>query len=306
MAERAAGQPDRVGRGPQVAADQGQVAGLDGDVGAGAHGQPEVGLGERGGVVDAVADHGDDPALGLQPLDDVDLVGGQHLGDHASSMPTSAATARAAALVVAGQQDRASGRGRAAGATASAEVGLTASATTQRRRGPAPSQPTATAVAPVACGLGERARRARRAGAATCSASRRGAADERPACPSTTPCDAEPLEVGEVLDRRQRADPVARAVGDRPGRSGARRRPRARRRAAAPRRRPRRRPATTSTQGHPAGGDGAGLVEHDGVDPAGGLEHLGALDQDAELGAAAGADHAARSAWPGRGRTGRR
>ena len=43
-----------------------------------------------------------------------------------------------------------------------------------------------------------------------------------------------------------------------------------------------------------------------GVDPAGGLEHLRALDEDAELGAPAGADHAGRWAWPGRGRTGRR
>ena len=55
--------------------------GLDRDVGAGAHGQPEVGGGQRGGVVDAVADHRDACALGLQPLDDGDLVGGQHLGD---------------------------------------------------------------------------------------------------------------------------------------------------------------------------------------------------------------------------------
>ena len=41
---------------------------------------------------------------------------------------------------------------------------------------------------------------------------------------------------------------------------------------------------------HVPGGDGAGLVEHDGVDPAGGLEDLRALDEDAELRAAAGAD----------------
>ena len=61
--------------------DEGEVAGLDGDVGAGAHGEAEVGLGERGGVVDAVADHGDDLALGLQAADDLDLVGGQDLGD---------------------------------------------------------------------------------------------------------------------------------------------------------------------------------------------------------------------------------
>ena len=40
---------------------------------------------------------------------------------------------------------------------------------------------------------------------------------------------------------------------------------------------------------HLTGGDGAGLVEHDGVDPAGLLEHLGAADQDAELSASAGA-----------------
>src|SRR5690606_4182213 len=44
-------------------------------------------------------------------------------------------------------------------------------------------------------------------------------------------------------------------------------------------------------QGHPAGGDGAGLVEDDGVDGAGALQDLRALDEDAELGAAAGADH---------------
>ena len=47
-------------------------------------------------------------------------------------------------------------------------------------------------------------------------------------------------------------------------------------------------------QAHLAGGDRAGLVEHDRVDAAGGLEDLGALDQQAELGAAAGADHQRR------------
>src|ERR1035441_4134662 len=42
--------------------------------------------------------------------------------------------------------------------------------------------------------------------------------------------------------------------------------------------------------GHLAGGDRAGLVEDHGVDPAGGLEGLVALDEDAELGAAAKAE----------------
>ena len=44
-------------------------------------------------------------------------------------------------------------------------------------------------------------------------------------------------------------------------------------------------------QGHPAGGDRPGLVEHDGVDPSGLLEHLRAADEDPELRAAPGADH---------------
>ena len=40
-------------------------------------------------------------------------------------------------------------------------------------------------------------------------------------------------------------------------------------------------------QAHPPGRDRAGLVQHDGVDGAGGLQHLGPFDQDAELGTAA-------------------
>jgi hypothetical protein len=47
-------------------------------------------------------------------------------------------------------------------------------------------------------------------------------------------------------------------------------------------------------QRHLARGHGARLVEHDRVHAAGGLEDLGALDQQAELGAAAGADHQRR------------
>ena len=40
---------------------------------------------------------------------------------------------------------------------------------------------------------------------------------------------------------------------------------------------------------HPTGGDGAGLVEDDRVDAPGRLQDLRALDEDAELCAAAGA-----------------
>ena len=65
----------------QAAADQGDVGGGDGDVGAGADGDAEVGLGQGGGVVDAVADHRDHVPVGLEGGDAVGLVGGQDLGD---------------------------------------------------------------------------------------------------------------------------------------------------------------------------------------------------------------------------------
>ena len=121
--------------------------------------------------------------------------------------------------------------------------------------------------------------------------------------------------------RRRRARPgpgwrrsPAPAAGRRAGRG---RRRRSRRRSGA-RRRPRpRRPARSSSllvgalgghdidQCHLPGGDGAGLVQHDRVDPAGGLQDLRALDQDAQLRAAAGADQQrGRRGQPERARAG--
>ena len=44
-------------------------------------------------------------------------------------------------------------------------------------------------------------------------------------------------------------------------------------------------------EGGLAGGDGAGLVQHDGVEFVRGLQRLGRADQDARAGALAGADH---------------
>ena len=100
---------------------------------------------------------------------------------------------------------------------------------------------------------------------------------------------AEALDVGEALDRGQRAETLSGAGGDgvgdgvlggvlecageaeRVGGVGAV-------------------DGDDVDECHAAGGDGAGLVEDDGVDLAGRLEDLGSLDEDPELGAAAGAD----------------
>ena len=121
--------------------------------------------------------------------------------------------------------------------------------------------------------------------------------------PSTTPSTPRPSRLAKPSTAGSGAELVARR-GRSPGRSGARRRPRARRRAAAPRR-GRAVGDDDVDEAHPAGGDGAGLVEHDRVDPAGGLEDLRALDQQAELGAAAGADQQrGRRGEPERARAG--
>ena len=78
----APGQGDGGHDAAQVAADQGDVGGGDRDVGAGAQGDAEVGLGERRAVVDAVTGHRDDVALVLQRDDVVGLLRRQHLGEH--------------------------------------------------------------------------------------------------------------------------------------------------------------------------------------------------------------------------------
>ena len=64
----------------QVALDQRDAGALHRDVGAGAHGDADVGRGERRRVVDAVAGHRDDAALAPVALDDRALLVGQHLG----------------------------------------------------------------------------------------------------------------------------------------------------------------------------------------------------------------------------------
>ena len=73
---------ERVDDTAQIPGHENDVAGLDGDVGAGADGQADVGLGQRRRVVDAVTDEGHLHALVLQALDLFGLVLGQHLGQH--------------------------------------------------------------------------------------------------------------------------------------------------------------------------------------------------------------------------------
>ena len=79
----------------EVALDEGDAGALHRHVGPGAHGDAHVGLGQRGGVVDAVAGHGDDAALGLQALDRLGLPRRAGPRRSTSSIPSVRATASA-------------------------------------------------------------------------------------------------------------------------------------------------------------------------------------------------------------------
>ena len=65
-----AGDGKRIGGGEEIGAEQRDGGGFGGDVRAGGHGEADVGLSEGGGVVDPVADHGDDMAFLLQSNDE--------------------------------------------------------------------------------------------------------------------------------------------------------------------------------------------------------------------------------------------
>jgi len=65
-----------------VAAEKDDVPGFHGNVDAVAHSHADIGTGQRGGVVDAVADHPDPQTGGLQFADHLFLTVRQHIGDH--------------------------------------------------------------------------------------------------------------------------------------------------------------------------------------------------------------------------------
>ena len=70
VAHRLARQPAGADDAAQVALDERHGRALHGDVGARAHGDADLGLRQRGRVVDAVAGHRHDAPFLLEPLDD--------------------------------------------------------------------------------------------------------------------------------------------------------------------------------------------------------------------------------------------
>ena len=66
----------------QVALHQDDVGRFDGDIGAGANGNAHIGSGQGRGIIDAVADHGNLFALGLELADLLLLILGEDLCHH--------------------------------------------------------------------------------------------------------------------------------------------------------------------------------------------------------------------------------
>jgi hypothetical protein len=103
-APRGPRQVDGSDDGERLAAQQHRVSGLAGEIGAGAHRDSSVCLGQRGGVVDAIADHGDLVSRGLQTAYAGELFLGEQAAEKAS-MPTCFAIVSAPCGRVAGQHD---------------------------------------------------------------------------------------------------------------------------------------------------------------------------------------------------------
>ena len=209
-------------------------------------------------------------------------------------MPTSAATARAVAAL---SPVRRTGRrpSRSSAATASRDVGLTASATASTPRAdPLPGDRRRCARPSVG-------RRRRSAGDRDPAVGQQRRAPDQHRAAADHALDAEAGVRGEARDRRQRRrgglrDRRATGCSDAASSAPAKRRTSS---ASSPR------GGDDLREPHPAGGHRAGLVEHDRVDAARGLEHLGTLDQQPELGAAAGADEQrGRGREPERARAG--
>ena len=256
--ERPPGEPDRVDGRAQVAGDEREVGGLDRDVRAGAEREPEVGLGERRRVVDAVADHRDDLALGLQA-------------------PRPRRPSRRV-----GPRRR---RGRCRPRRRPRSAGLAPSPV--RRTGVEPERPQ------LGDGLGarrlDRVANARAPRAAAVPARPRpavAARRRRPSRPSTAPRTPMPGAARNPRRKAARRAPRARRAAIARA-TGCSLRPRPRRRGAAPRRASRRRAGATLVSSQRPSVTVPVLSSTIVVDPARPLEHLRPADQHAELRAAA-------------------
>ena len=122
IAQDAAGKLQGGGNIGGVAVHQHNIGGIDGDIGAGTDGDADIGPDQCGGIIDAIADHGDHLALFLQGANDCLLLLGQHLRNDAGNADLLGNGFGGAAVITGQQQNRKphlpqSGNGGSAGLT---------------------------------------------------------------------------------------------------------------------------------------------------------------------------------------------
>ena len=253
-------------------------------VGAGVHGDAEVGLRKCCGTVDAVAHHGHDSSVRLQSPHVVDLPGRQHVRDDLID-PDGGRNGPGDGGVVAGEQDRPEAQRFQPG------DGVRAC----RLRGVGHAQHGRSGAIdggddrrlPGRVGNRLRAYEFLGKGDAPVREQRRATDDEGMSFDRAF--HAQAVSIRKRLDPGERAEPLRCRRGDRTGDGVLRRvldgpdQPQCL--------------VCVDTLGcrhpherHATGGDGAGLVQHDGVDASGRLEHLRAFDHDSELRRTAGTD----------------
>ena len=272
----------------EIAGDEGEVGGLHGNVGSRADGQAQVGLRQGRRVVHAVSHHGHHPALALQSSDHVGLLRGQDIGDDLGDAHL-AGHRPGGDLVVTGQQHRSEPKGfqRLDGFHAGGLHGVGHGEDGRRPAVP----PRGDGRLPKSLGVVEGALQLRGQGHTPVGEESRTTHDEGMSVDDAF--HAQSLAVGEPFDSREGTDLRPRCGGDRPGDGVLRG-------ILDGTDQPQRLPALHTVghgdadKAHLPGGDRARLVEHDGVDSAGGLQHLGSLYQDSQPGAATGA-HEQRS-----------
>ena len=106
IAQHAAGKLQSGGDIGGIAVHQDDIGGINGNIGAGADGDADIGTHQGGRVIDAVAHHGDDLALFLQGANDCLLLLGQHLRNDAGNADLLGNGFGGAAVVAGQQQNR--------------------------------------------------------------------------------------------------------------------------------------------------------------------------------------------------------
>ena len=259
------------------------IGSLDGDVGPGADGDPEIGGGQGGGIVDPVTDEGDGAALALDRSDLAELVGREHIGDDGVDAHLAGDGVGGPQVVTCdhpgsqthllqhpdrlrcrgphriGHRQRPSDLPVVATEKGGLALVLPPLIASSKRSGICRPRSAASLGLPATTSTPSTLPMTPRPGISSTSLAS-GTSSPRSSAPSATA-----MPIGWPLGQFHCRHPAQKHVGVLIG--------------------------FDPDQGHRPGGEGSGLVEENGVDRPGPFEDLGILEEDAEFGSAAAPDH---------------